>query len=163
MCTGLATNNKEYSAAMLKRVALHIVSASACVLPIALAASLHGQVPGQGRNGPGGGGPETRLNLGALGDINNSTPKVTPQRVLQGVVRDKNGDPVKGAMVYLKDDKSSNVRSMLADDKGTFRFVQLSRSAEYKVWAQAQEKKTPAKTVSSFETKDEITRNLQLE
>ncbi len=103
------------------------------------------------------------MNLGALGDINNNTPKPVPQRVVTGVVRDKDGAPVKGAMVYLKDDKTSNVRSMLADDKGAFRFVQLSRSVEYKLWAQSQEKKTPVKSVSSFETKDEITRNLQIE
>ena len=117
---------------------------------------------------PGGGGqdrsgPDTKLNLGALGNINNTTPKVVPQRVLQGVVRDKDGTPLKGAMVYLKDDKSTNIRSMLADDKGAFRFVQLSRSGEYKVWAQSQEKRSPVKAVSSFETKDEITRNLQME
>ncbi len=147
---------------MLQRPALHLLFASSCVL-IGASITLCAQVPGQGRGGAGGSVPETRLNLGALGDINNSTPKVVPQRVLQGVVRDKEGAPVKGAMVYLKDDKNSSVRSMLADEKGNFRFVQLSRSAEYKVWAQVQDKKTPTKAVSSFETKDEITRNLQME
>ena len=121
----------------------------------------HAQLPGA--NAQSRSGPETRLNLGALGDINNSTPKAVPQRVLQGVVRDKDGAPLKGAMVYLKNDKTSTVRSMLADDKGAFRFVQLSRSDEYKVWAQTQEKKTPVKSVSSFETKDDITRDLKME
>lgn len=130
-------------------------------LTAALSGTAHAQFPGPG--GQGASSPATKLNLGALGDINNSTPKVVPQRVLQGVVRDKDGVPLKGAMVYLKDDKTTTTRSMLADDKGNFRFVQLSRSAEYKVWAQAQDKKTPAKLVSSFETKDEITRNLQME
>ncbi len=131
------------------------------VLAAACAGASHAQMPGA--NGQSRSGPETRLNLGALGDINNSTPKAVPQRVLQGVVRDKSGAPVKGAMVYLKDDKNANVRSMQADDKGAFRFVQLSRSAEYKVWAQVHDKKTPVKAVSSFEANDEITRNLQME
>ena len=123
--------------------------------------SLHAQAPGAGPNGNGG--PETRLNFGGLANINNNTPKVEPQRVLQGMVRDKEGNGVKGAIVYLKDDKTSAIKSMTADDKGTFRFVQLSRTAEYKVWAQAKDKKSPAKSVSSLDTKDEITRNLNLE
>lgn len=120
---------------------------------------LRAQVTGPNGNG----GPETKLNLGGFGDINNSTPKAVSVRVLQGFVQDKSGAPVKGATVFLKDDRSKKIRSMTADDKGAFRFVDLSRTAEYEVWAMAQDKKSTTKSVTSFETRDDITRNLKIE
>lgn len=120
---------------------------------------LHAQVTGPNGNG----GPQTRLNLSGLGGSSNNTPKGPVQRVVEGVVQDKAGAPLKGATVYLKDDHSKKVRSMTADDKGSFRFVQLSRTAEYEIWATLSEKKSPTKSVTSFETKDDITRNLKIE
>lgn len=120
---------------------------------------MHAQVTGPNGNG----GPETKLNLSGLGNINNNTPTAPAQRVLQGVVQDKDGVPLKGATVYLKDDRSKKVRSMTADEKGSFRFVQLSRTAEYEIWATVQDKKSATKSVTSFETRDDITRNLKVE
>ena len=108
---------------------------------------------------PSDGGP--RLSLSGLGS---STPKAAPaQRVITGVVRDKDGMPLKGALVYLKDEKTSGVKTMTADEKGGFRFVQLSRTVEYKVWAQTKDSKSPEKAITSFETKDEITRDLKVD
>ena len=112
------------------------------------------QAPGAG---PSDGGP--KLNFSGFG---NTTPKVGPaQRVITGVVRDKDGVPVKGALVYLKDEKTARVKTMTADEKGGFRFVQLSRTVDYKVWAQTRDSKSPEKAITSFETKDEITRDLK--
>ncbi len=130
------------------------------VLLLVTGTGLHAQ--GVGPPG-GGGGAGPKLNLGALGDINNSTPKLASVRVLQGTVQDKDGAPVKGATVFLKDDRSKKVRSMTADEKGTFRFMELSRTAEYEVWATVQDKKSVTKSVTSFETRDDITRNLKIE
>ncbi len=138
---------------------------AACTVGVVIAASailsspLRAQVTGPNGNG----GPETKLNLSGLGGSSNNTPKAPAQRVLQGVVQDKDGTPIKGATVYLKDDRSAKVRSMTADEKGAFRFVQLSRTVEYEIWATAQEKKSPTKSVTSFETRDDITRNLKIE
>ena len=139
--------------------AVRFVSVVAILLVSAAGAGLRAQVTGPNGNG----GPETKLNLSGLGNINNSTPTVPAQRVLQGTVQDKDGAPVKGATVFLKDDRSKKIRSMTADEKGTFRFVQLSRTAEYEVWATAQDKKSVTKSVTSFETRDDITRNLKIE
>ena len=138
---------------------------AAGVAIVALTGVLSTPLRAQGATGPNGNaGPGTRLNLSGLGgSSNDNTPKGPAQRVLQGVVQDKDGAPLKGAIVYLKDDRSNKVRSMTADDKGSFRFVQLSRTVEYEVWAQAEAKKSSTKSVSSFETKDEITRNLKVE
>ena len=105
---------------------------------------------------PSDAGP--KLNFSGLG---NSTPKAAaPERVITGVVHDKEGAPAKGALVYLKDEKTARIKSMTADATGTFRFVQLSRTADYKVWAQTKDNKSPEKSITSFETKDEIKRDL---
>ena len=115
------------------------------------------RAPGGAPGGPSDGGP--RLNFSGLGD---STPKpAPPQRVITGVVHDKDGQPAKGALVFLKDEKTAGIKSMTADDKGGFRFVQLSRTVDYKVWAQTKDSKSPEKAITSFETKDEITRDLK--
>ena len=106
---------------------------------------------------PGDGGP--KLNFSGLGS---STPKAAPpQRVITGTVHDKDGAPAKGALVYLRDEKTARVKSMTADEKGSFRFMQLSRTVDYKVWAQTKDRKSPEKSITSFETKDEITRDLK--
>ena len=106
---------------------------------------------------PSDSGP--KLNFSGIGD---SKPKaVAPERVITGVVHDKDGAPAKGALVYLKDEKTARIKSMTADEKGSFRFMQLSRTVDYKVWAQTKDSKSPEKSITSFETKDEITRDLK--
>ena len=134
------------------RLCLTLFVASAVSLACAAQRGL-GSAPG----GASDSGP--KLNFSGLGD---STPKpVPPQRVITGVVHDKDGAPAKGALVYLKDEKTARIKSMTADEKGGFRFVQLSRTVDYKVWAQTKDSKSPEKAITSFETKDEITRDLK--
>ncbi len=86
-----------------------------------------------------------------------------PVRVVQGTVLDPSGAPIKGAMVYLKDDKTAQVRSMLADEHGKFRFMALSFTVDYKLWAQAKDKKSNERPISSMDTKEELTRDLKVE
>jgi hypothetical protein len=136
------------------RLSLALLLASAVTLSCNAQRGAGGGAPGAS---PSDGGP--RLNFSGLGD---STPKpLPPQRVITGVVRDKNGAPAKGALVYLKDEKTADIKSMTADVNGGFRFVQLSRTVDYKVWAQTKDSKSPEKAITSFETKDEITRDLK--
>ena len=138
----------------MKFMRLCLALSLASVLTLSCAAQ---RAPGGAPGGPSDGGP--RLNFSGLGD---STPKAAPpERVITGVVHDKSGAPAKGALVYLKDEKTARIKSMTADEKGTFRFVQLSRTVDYKVWAQTKDSKSPEKSITSFETKDEITRDLK--
>lgn len=128
-------------------------------LLLASAVGISSAAQGNPGAGPSDGGP--KLNLGGFG---NTTPKAAPaQRVITGVVRDKDGVPAKGALVFLKDEKTARIKSMTADEKGGFRFMQLSRTVDYKVWAQTRESMSPEKSITSFETKDEITRDLKID
>lgn len=74
-------------------------------------------------------------------------------RNLTGEVTDKAGNKVKGAVVHLKDTRSLSQRSYITAEDGAFRFGALSTSTDYEVWADLGDKKTPSKTISSFDSK----------
>jgi hypothetical protein len=61
------------------------------------------------------------------------------QKVVQGKVVDASDQPRSGAIVYLKNSKTSDIKSFI--------------STADEVWADYQGKKSPTKTVSSFDSK----------
>ena len=85
------------------------------------------------------------------------------QRIVSGKVTTKDNQPVKSAVVYLKDDHTLSVKSFISDDSGGYRFGQLSQATDYELWAEADGKKSGVKTISSFETKNAITINLKMD
>ena len=83
-------------------------------------------------------------------------------RNLTGSVTDKAGTKLKGAVVHLKDARSLSQRSYITTEDGTFRFAQLSSNSDYEVWADLDGKKTPSKTISSFDSKKAVDVDLKM-
>ena len=85
------------------------------------------------------------------------------QRTVQGKVQNKDGSAVKGAVVYLKDSKSGQVKTFVAGDDGAYRFVQLTQNTDYELWAKLDGNRGKSKQISSFDTKNDLVINLTVE
>jgi secreted trypsin-like serine protease len=75
------------------------------------------------------------------------------QRIIGGKVVDSGSAPMQGAIVYLKNDKTLEVRSYISTQGGAYRFGQLSSGSDYSLWAEHQGKKSKTRTISSFDEK----------
>jgi hypothetical protein len=67
-----------------------------------------------------------------------------------------------GATVFLKDIKDKTIRSYTTDAKGKFRFTQVNMVEDHELWAEKDGKKSPTKTVSSWDTRKEFDTELKI-
>ena len=86
-------------------------------------------------------------------------------RSVTGTVTGANDQPVKEAVVYLKNMKTLAIKSYISEPNGAFRFLQLSPNVDYQVWAddQASGAKSSVKTISSFDSRRSYIVNLKIE
>ena len=83
-------------------------------------------------------------------------------RSIEGSVLDKGGSPVAGAVVLLKDSKTLQVRSYVAQADGKYHFFGLSTDINYDLRAQANGMTSPVKTVSVFDSRKVVKLDLKL-
>jgi hypothetical protein len=83
------------------------------------------------------------------------------QRTIIGKVYE-NDAPVGGVTIFLKNLKTRNVKSFTSMQDGTFRFAQVGMVDDYEVWAEHGPKKSPVKTVSSFDSRKQVEYELKL-
>ena len=89
--------------------------------------------------------------------------KESQLRTVRGVVVDKSESPEEGGVVFLKNLRTNQVRSYIADREGNFRFSGLDPNADYEVHAEKDGAKSPTRQVSSFDNRKEIVLTLKLD
>ena len=90
-------------------------------------------------------------------------PGNAPQtRTLTGQVTDKADAPLSGAVVYLQDTRTQMVKTYITDDKGNYRFSYLSPNVDYQVRAQYQGYVSDTKTLSSFDSRNNVVMHLKI-
>jgi len=84
------------------------------------------------------------------------------QRSVQGAVTDAKDSPVSGAVVYIKNAKTLQIRSFITKDQGTYYFHSLSPDVDYELHAESNGATSGNKTLSSFDSRKQAVINLKL-
>ena len=86
----------------------------------------------------------------------------TRTRSLKGTVVSADDAPVPGAVVQLKDTKTLQIRSFVAQEDGSFYFNGLNTDVDYELRADFQGASSPTRTLSTFDSRKEATITLKL-
>jgi Carboxypeptidase regulatory-like domain len=83
-------------------------------------------------------------------------------RSVQGTVTTEDGSLAVGAEVQLKNTKNLQIRSYVTQKEGTYFFHGLSPDVDYEVKAQYNGVWSSSKTVSSFDSRKDVTLDLKI-
>ncbi len=83
-------------------------------------------------------------------------------RTVSGTVLDANSQPVLGATVFIKNEKTKTIRSFDSTADGHFHFAQVDMSTDFDLWAEKDGKKSAIKTVSSWDARKDFINDLKL-
>ena len=89
--------------------------------------------------------------------------KETQLRSVRGIVTDKSEKPIQNSVVFLKNLRTNVVLSHFTDEQGSYRFSGLDPNVDYEIHAEADDQKSASRTVTSFDSRKEITLNLKLD
>jgi Carboxypeptidase regulatory-like domain len=81
---------------------------------------------------------------------------VPQERIATGKVVNKDGDPIAGAVVYLKNSRSNAVKTYIADEDGQFRFGELSQDTDYELWGESNGVRSKSRQISSFDNENKF-------
>jgi hypothetical protein len=95
-------------------------------------------------------------------DSRDSNTRLVSTRSIQGRVLTNSGAPVPGAVVLLKDGKTLQVRSYIAQKNGEYHFFGLSTDVNYALRAENQGMTSKQKTVSVFDSHQRVKLDLKL-
>ena len=84
-------------------------------------------------------------------------------RNVTGQVMTKAEAPLPDAVVYLKNTKNLTIKSFITEKDGGYRFHGLSPNIDYEIYADYQGQKSPTKTISSFDNRNNITLNIRID
>jgi hypothetical protein len=83
-------------------------------------------------------------------------------RSVEGIVRNQSGASVPGARVLLKNGKTLQVRSFIAQQDGRYHFYGLSTEVDYEIRAQSNGMTSKTKNISVFNSRKVVHLDLKL-
>jgi hypothetical protein len=83
-------------------------------------------------------------------------------RSVNGRVTGGEDAPLKDAIVYIKNTRTLAVKTYIADDAGKYQFNALLPSVDYEIFAESKGKKSDTRTLSSFDSRKDVTINLKI-
>jgi hypothetical protein len=106
----------------------------------------------------------TALALWLLGAALSAGAQQAPAlgRSVHGVVQDALSRPLAGAVVYLKNLRTKNIRSMITDASGRYSFHQLQANTNYQVHAEWRGHTSKTRTDSQYEFSQDLRLDLQI-
>jgi hypothetical protein len=96
--------------------------------------------------------PLVLVSLAAFGP-QSATPRGDGMRTLSGIVTDQDSRPIPQAAVLLENEKTLEVRSYLAEERGEFHFAELNPDVDYDVRAEFDGIRSAKKTLSQFDSR----------
>jgi len=96
-------------------------------------------------------GPQVRFPRPPDGRVDPNAPKT-----LTGQVVDKDGKGLAQAVVYLKNQRTLEVRTHISDGEGKYRFNGLNPETDFAVHAEHRGASSSTRTVSSFDDKKDV-------
>jgi hypothetical protein len=84
------------------------------------------------------------------------------ERTVTGTVLDSASEPMVGATVFLRNEKTKTIRSYTSTANGHFHFAQVDMSQDFDLWAEKSGKKSAVKTVSSWDARKDFISDLKL-
>lgn len=83
-------------------------------------------------------------------------------RSVKGLVTTEAEVPLPGAVVQLKNTRTLQVKSFIADSQGSYYFHGLDPATDYELKARYEEESSKTRTVSSFDGRDEVIFNFEI-
>lgn len=88
--------------------------------------------------------------------------KDSPYRTIQGMVKDQADNPLAGAIVQLKNTRTSKIVDFATKEDGKFAFRELSMDIDYELLAKRGEIASPVRKVSVYDTRKDVVVNFTL-
>jgi len=89
--------------------------------------------------------------LGAL-PVAAQMPSQATQRSLSGTITDTNHEPIRGAVVELRDETSRALMTYITEANGAYNFKRLDGNTDYVVWVVFRGRHSPTHTISKFDS-----------
>ena len=83
-------------------------------------------------------------------------------RTVKGLVTDKQENPIRGAIVQLKNTRTLVVKSFFSTPDGSYYFHNLDPNVDYEIKAKYQRNTSRTRTVSTFDDRPELIYNFRL-